>query len=514
MRALFLPLVVAALTFAAPAPSASPAPAPIAAPTVEVPFEQFGREFLKNRLKAKDVAEAPVEKLLDEHCLRIPLGIFDVRYPEWWLGDKQHVEDLKTVCVALVKIQAHWIQWLAKDDPKAKEAVADAEKLAAWIGAWKTNAFVRFDAAKERNVFKVIPNADEAAAQSVRLRALVADAEVLGAAPREGKSLDILFAPNRRDFVELLGYAGLLDPKVQPSLWHDKAGTWTGFWIGWNYVLAMEYPPWGDDPQFKTGLSMNKFEKTGLAQHTIQQVMLAFLWLVYGDNDALHLNQAQAMNMAIEICGEINALEGDGGRGTTGAKTAPYEKFVPGGASSGGTLPPMPAAPLNALKENQWHKNLGRDHFLEALRNGQKEGFDYVQKKKPKDLDKELLKDRTAHFLLIEGNGQWKHAVSAPFFGQFSKVKPYPPQELVIDYKEFFRAYRSSFAWFIQSQGAKDPAVSAKKYEELLRALAKREAGKSLDDLVLEIYGLPLSGRDGETDSLEWRFLAWIAKGK
>jgi hypothetical protein len=28
------------------------------------------------------------------------------------------------------------------------------------------------------------------------------------------------------------------------------------------------------------------------------------------------------------------------------------------------------------------------------------------------------------------------------------------------------------------------------------------------------VYGVPLSGKNGSTDSLEWRFLEWLAKGK
>jgi hypothetical protein len=52
------------------------------------------------------------------------------------------------------------------------------------------------------------------------------------------------------------------------------------------------------------------------------------------------------------------------------------------------------------------------------------------------------------------------------------------------------------------------------KYKKLMRAMANRAEGQTIDAIVKDIYGLPLSGKNGETDSLEWRFLDWLAKGK
>jgi len=33
-------------------------------------------------------------------------------------------------------------------------------------------------------------------------------------------------------------------------------------------------------------------------------------------------------------------------------------------------------------------------------------------------------------------------------------------------------------------------------------------------DMILEVYGVPLSGEDDSTDSLEWRYLGWLQSGK
>ena len=67
----------------------------------------------------------------------------------------------------------------------------------------------------------------------------------------------------------------MVAPAQQAQLWTPQAVKWTGFWLEWTLVLALEYPPWADDKKFETGLSMNKFEPTGMLQHTVQQVMIA-----------------------------------------------------------------------------------------------------------------------------------------------------------------------------------------------------------------------------------------------
>ena len=472
-----------------------------------IPFADFGKAFLKTHFKTEVATDMPVDKVREQHCAHVALGIFDISYPAWGLGEKQRVDDLRALATALVQVQIHWIDWLAKGDKAADAPKADAETLIAWIKTWRPAEVSRVETAANKDLFALL-------GASKRLAEFIVKPDVLGAVPKSGEVLHILFAPTRRDFVEMLGYAGMLDTARQAELWTKTTATWTTFWIDWTMVLALEYPPWGDDPEFRTGLSMNKFEPTGMLEHTIQHAMLSFLWLVYGDNDALYLNQAQAMNMAIEVCGEINALEGDGGRGTTGAKTEPYEKFVPGGSPSGGTLPPIPAAPGNMMKTNQWHDGLGKDHFAKPLRKGQKEAQKQMLKEKPPGLDASLLRDKNAHFLIVSPDFAKKYVVSAPFLGKFSKLKIYPPHEVIADYKEFFRAYKCGFYYWMQTQGDKTGAdASAAKYKDLMKKLATREPTKSYDDLVSEIYGVPLSGKNGETDSLEWRYLEWLGKG-
>ena len=122
-----------------------------------------------------------------------------------------------------------------------------------------------------------------------------------------------------------------------------------------------------------------------------------------------------------------------------------------------------------------------------------------------------LAKDKTAHFLL-EGEKGSKYPVSAPFFGPHANEKQYPNEEFLHDYRQFFQSYMTCFIYWLRENGAADAAVSHKKYSELMRGMGQlRFNGNDFDQLVFDIYGLPISGKNGDTDNLEWRFLKFIA---
>jgi hypothetical protein len=485
-------------------------------PAAEPPdFAAFGKSLLKDKLHVASAADLPSAALLEKHCVRAQLGLFDIAWPDWALAQKGAFEDLRALANALLDTQAHWVDWLAKGEPAAAQPLAEIETLRGWVKSWKPASLAKADAAPDKSLFTLCAASEAQKAAAQQLRDALCRPETLGLSPKNGAPLSILFAPTRKDFVDLLGYTGLMDTTQQTQLWTQDATMWTTFWLDWNLVLALEYPPWVYDKDFKTCMPMDKFEATGKLEHTVQQATLALLWMCYGDNDALHLQQALAMNMAIQVCGGCNALEGDGGRGTTGAQTQPYEKFVPGGDPNGGTLPAIPAAPFDGVRKNQWHEAEGKDHYAKALRNGQKNAQKQWIKDKPVDADPAIAKDRDAHFLLATDDGMKKAYVVAPFFGKAAGEKPYPPQDVIADYKEFFRAYRSGFAWWLETMGDKSGAAqSTAKWKQLMKALATRTEGTTFEQVTQEVYGVPLSGKNGETDSLEWRFLAWLAKGK
>ncbi len=477
----------------------------------DIPFADFGKSFLQIH-GAESAADLPLDALAKKHCVHIGIGLFDVAYPAAFLVDKKRADEFTQVCKGLLDLQQRWIGWVAGGTTGELPLAAEITEVGAWIDSWKAAQLAKASKADDRSLLAVCA-ATEAQAQAVeRLTRALLDPKTLGVAPKDGKQIALLFAPTRRDFVELLGYAGLLDSAQQTVLWTDTASTWTSFWIGMTFVLALEYPPWEYDPTFQTGLSMNQFEATGLLEHTLQQAGITLQWVCYGDGDALYLQQAVAMNLVIAICGQINALEGDAGRGTTGAKTDPYEKFVPGGNSAGGTLPAIPAAPLNMMKTGHWRAGLGKDHFAAPLRKGQKEGQKQLGKDKPEKMEHSLARDKNAHFLLLSEDGAKKYVVSAPFLGKHSKEKAYPPADVLLDYREFFRAYKSGFYGWLQEKGSAEE--SSAKFEALLKKVASRDPAQTFEELVQEVYGVPLSARNGDDESLEWRYLDWLGKGK
>jgi hypothetical protein len=84
----------------------------------------------------------------------------------------------------------------------------------------------------------------------------------------------------------------------------------------------------------------------------------------------------------------------------------------------------------------------------------------------------------------------------------------------LLDYREFFRAYKSGFTHWLQTTSEpKDAAGCEARFRELLRKMKERDPSSPFEDLVQQVYGLPLSAKDGETDSLEWRYLRWLGKG-
>lgn len=504
--------VLAALALALPGPSAAPS---AAAPRFEGPnFATLGQGFLKDR-DVKNVADLPPDQLLAKHYVRGALGLIDVAFPVSITGDKPRVEDFQKQCLVLVALQRVWLEWLAGADPRAepgKKALAD---LTTWVQSWKATAIAKADKAADKDLYALCGATDAVKQAQTQVVACLTNVELVGIAPRDGKRLSLVFAPTRRDFVELLGYAGLADPAQQGLLWAESSTQWTNFWIGWNFVVAMEYPSWGNDPEFRTGTSMSKFDATGLQQHTLLNAANALQWLCYGDDDALYLHQGVAMNLAIAVVGELNTLEGDTVRGTTGGSTRPYEKFVPGGNPNGGILPPIPATSQDALKDGRWRDGKAKDHCAGVLRKNQKEGAKQLVKDRPKEMDVVLERDKSAHFLLIAGENGPRTFVSAPFFGEQVAKKPYPKFEFLPDYREFFRAYKCCFLDWLRKSGDKtSPEASETKFRELLKKLNGRAPDVTYEAVVQQIYGLPLSAANGSSDSLEWRFLDWLAKGR
>ena len=478
-------------------------------------FDELAASFFEKH-GVGSVEELPMEKLLAEHCIRFRLGAIELFYPLAFVGEKAHTDELPRLSAAMLEMQRHWVAWVASDATVVGESADDFETLAKWIKGLKGSKIAKAADKGGRDVAEMLEPKEKVTAALEALNGLLCSSDQLKIVPKDGSPQRILFAPTRRAFVEGLAYMGLLDPTQKKAHWQPIATEWTTFWIDQDLVMALQYPAWEPSPDFEKGLDMNKFDKNGLEQHAVQQAANALQWACFGNAGSPFFHQAVAMNLAISVCGELNALEGDGwGYGTTGARTQPYERFVPGGNSSGGVLPPMPAAPLNGLKEGRWRENHGSDYFLACLKNGQRDGGQELGRARPEHLSEAVRKDKRAHFLIFGTNDSDRYVISAPFFGAGAKKKPYPPADMLIDYREFFRAYKSCFMNWLQFHGADgDEEESLQTFGQLMRAKYEDGGERSLEELVEEVYGMPLSADDGTVESLEWRFLDWLARGR
>lgn len=472
----------------------------------KIAFEDLGRDFIAAHCKKDTPAPQCVfDDVLQKDYARFSIGAFDYYYPAAAFAEKSRGEALREILLGVVDFHGRWFDWLAAGGERAEQAKQDVATVRAWIKGWRSSALGTIERKEDKDWIASLKPDPEIAAAVARLREYTLSAEELALVPLEKRVVRIVLCPTRLDFMQLLGYGGLIDDASRAN-WVDGAGEWTQFWIDWTLCLALQYSPWGGtDPEFKTGDAMTRYGPTVTVQHVVQQSTLALLrncnpYVTEGNFD-----RGLAAHAAITVCGELNTIESAGTVYSNGARTQPYSRFVPGGSSSGGTLPPQKADSLNAVIENQWRKGHGKDHFLEPLRDGQKAGA-----KEAKDRSKDPL----AYFLLKVGQGGNKHLVHAPFFGPQAAEQAYPPPEFLIDYSEFFRSYKAAFIYWLEARSEQTPEASKEKFRSLMRALAKRGPETSFDQLAEEVYGLPISAKDGSTDSLEWRFLKWIQSGK
>lgn len=503
------PYLPPAAVLAALLATSAPAVARQGVPVSEIPLEKLGRAFV-DRYWGEDADPAACEltTFLDEHCARARIGVYDLRWP---LEDAERLErkpkkedvDPREVIAALLDQQDVWVRWVGSGEA-AERARADMALLRDWAEDLDTRTFARMRDGDERELFAAAQAPQEVLDARDRLATFMATKEQVGLVPYEDLAVQILCAPDRRLFMELVGYVGLHDEANQSLYWLDGVDQWTQIWSDFTLLLCLQYAPWSYySPDFDRGMSMKKFEDTGLAEHVVQQATLAHMRYCMVHREQSHLEIAMALNIVIEVCGQINTIDAEGQLQSSGASTRPYERFVPGGNPNGGTLPPMSAAPLNLLVDNPWRTGHGEDHFSRTLRRGQKAGAKRFKKE-----SKERKIDESAHFLIASSSGGGQYVVSAPFFGSHAHEKEYPPYEFLRDYREMFRAYKCGFFHWLRTEGAGEDSEEA--YRTLLRRMGDLGADDSFEALVEEVYGLPISGADSATDSLEWRYLHWL----
>lgn len=441
----------------------------------------------------------------------IELGTLELRIPAKSLEVPDIAEDFRVTAAATVDMQASWQAW--SDPKRAPEFEEDWKTLGKWVKGWSRGRLGHAEGGV--SLFDSLQASEGVRAAATRLRAAMrADDATCAALGEIGR---IVFAPTRRDFLQIMAVVGWCNEAARESFWNDRLLDHTIEWVGWTEMVCMEFTQLPVDPKLPyAGVDMNADDKTGLAQYMAERAAALLLRRAFWRQDAHFYEQALAGNLVIAAAGRNNLRSGEWKleMHTSGASSQPYSRFVPGGNPNGGTLPKNPAGPGstsgNATEVSLYRTTFGADYFLGPLREGQAAGAKLVAK----DKKHRLADDKFAHFAVHSFKTNGDHAVTAPFLGLLAEKQPLPPLDFLDDYEDFFRAYRSGFLYWLQRYALPSEAESGAKFAQLIGTHALNPARDPIDVNVQTVYGVPISAQDGSTDSLEWRYLTWLAKKK
>jgi len=416
------------------------------------------------------------------HALVLRLGALEVYYPVAGLQDAQDLEDLKQAALAVCDMQRTFCEWMtaAAAPPDVDSA---AKTVQAWIRGW------RWPATAEA----LQPSAPETAKAQAEFTAAMAKA--LSRDPGKCRA-PCWFAPTRQDFAEVVCLLGALAPENREFLWVDDVLKSSEGWAVRPRVLqvvAMEYAAPDELGGASAGLRMDVREKFGLLEHVVQRTAASLSVLAFGDGLDRDFEAGLSQDLVIALYKENNARSGGSGRG---GYAAARSQFVAGGASSGGTL-----AAINL--DSQWRQTKGKDWFQRPLKQAQKSAA--------KSAAGKSLKERIGGFVLQDDQGKPGHIVQAPFLGSPDSVAAVPGN-YDADFKEMRRAYRSAFVYWLRECAGKGASDSKQKFGAMLREMAEGGGKVTFDLAVRRAYGERLSADGPEPPSLEWRFLAWLAK--
>jgi hypothetical protein len=456
----------------------------------DVDFAHLADQYLAaHPIEGKRPGDIGLQDIIDTYYVTADVGAFEVKFPRSFMSDKPVTDDFKGVVTALLDLQSLWLDWVKASG----DGVAQARTDLASLKQFMKNARVTGGATKVPDFFAAFGGSEQIEPVVKRFRDSYRSGSAYGFTPHSSYPQTILISPNREDFTALAALLGHFEESGRSLYWNQGLISWTEF--GWNdlQILAIQYPPVkprGDD--LSEGIAMNSREPTGLMQHIAQRAGVALCWYCFGKalDPAVELGIAQTL--VVDLYKQNNTRSGGGGRGN---ETAGMTAFIPGGNSNGGALPPTNA-------ESSWRSTLGTDYFEKPLKDAQKAAV-----KAAKSAEEKAL-----YFTLRSDDTSKRFFVRAPFFGTAAQGKELPPPEFLVDYQEFFRAYKTSFIHWMRETGAPKPAESHDKFAELLRKVAEVAGAATFEELVKEVYGEALSASDSSAPSLEWSYLAWLAK--
>ncbi|MFO0984923.1 MAG: hypothetical protein U1E76_24875 [Planctomycetota bacterium] len=458
--------------------------------TTDVPFEKLAQTFREKHAVTKNASDDVLQDVIARDYASLELGLFELCHPAAPLVDAKQAKDLLDIAAAILDLQREWLVWV--NAGARSETEQHCVALGRWLRALKPGALAAaaVQTAGDRDLLVALKADAATLADAAALRAALVTGSCIGLDRKDARPVRLVLEPTRADFLCLASFVGTFDDAARELLWVDSLPVWTEFRRNSIQVLALEYgvTPTGKDDLFR-GTDMNGREGKGLLQHVTQKAADLLLREYHGASLDPSLELGLAINMVIELYGENNARAGGSG---SGSMTSQYSKFVAGGKSSGGQL-----ARRNA--DSRFRESKGRDHFVAALRTSQRQGAELAAKN-----DKSLRGD-CAWFALSESSAAaTPTAVRAPFL--CDRPDQDVPANLRNDYLEFLRAYKSAFAHWLETKAVpNDPTITtADAFARMLRPATN----------LADVYGAPLSSADPALDTLETRFLKWLAKQK
>ncbi len=460
------------------------------APATEFPFEKTAEAFLGSHgLAGKSAGEADFESVLGKHFLTAGVGVFDVRFPVADL--EKRAGELGKCTRALIDTQEHLLDWLKPAGVDQKAAREDLKLVQRWIAGLKEGQLQKLKEAGGKDWMEVLQCPEATRAAQKRLALALGSGSLFSVKRDVPESVRLVITPSRKEFVELVCFAGWQNEADRGLYWADGVTTWTSAFVGPDQLITLEYAVAGARPEdYAQGTPMDAVMGQQLVQLSLNSLFDRF----YADRAPAALVRGLSMNLVIEQFGECNTrVDGD----TRGRQTGKREVFVPGGASEGGQLGKNSA-------ETRWRELYGADHFLKILKQAQKEGAEADKKGK----------NRFAAFGIRNDKGTEPLAVCAPFFGAAAGDKKVP-DEYQGDFSECMRAYKSAFLYYLQTQAAGAGVKSREKFAQLLSRFADPAGTGEFETVFSQVYeGVLLSDAECTKNSLEGRFLAWLPSGK
>ncbi|MEO6596648.1 MAG: hypothetical protein ABIP94_18015 [Planctomycetota bacterium] len=422
-----------------------------------VDYAAFGHALLK---ELGEQEPPPLQAMLDRHYARLLLIEFDVRVPGSLLAKVQDTTKVATIAGALLDLEDRLVDYTIFDQDAQKARHGDINSLRKYVAAWRNKPLATEPPS--------IPLAKEPCL--------------------------LVLAPTRQNFVGVVGWLGLLEQKYQDYWWNNGTAQFSDLRVqdeGHVQVIALEYAAPDQKGDVTLGFDMNTRERTGLLQHFVQRAAVSWCWRQFGDDADETFIVGFATDLVTDVLGQNNARSGGSGKSSA---TEGKNAFIPGAPSRGGSMEMVNA-------DSSWRLSQGSDYFARVLRQAQKAG----------EHDAKESKDRLGHFLLKDAKGETKHRVTAPFLGKVAFDRDAVPDPYVDDYLEFHRAYRSAFVHWLQNNAGKGKAGSLERFRTVLQRLMEKTEGMTFEVLCQEIYGVPLAEKAATDDSLERRFLAWLA---